>query len=397
MQADLKRIVTIAGLVLFLFGLGLFAYLGFFNRYWADDWCYNADLKQLGFWGTLQGYTYITTYASNRFSLTLFSGLFYPLGIFGVQIMSLLVIILWSLGLFCILVNVQAALIVSILPRPAWTDYGCHRLLLHLPYAASVPEHVLEVGSASVYGDDRVERVDLCLDHLSGFAYCYIDRIGITTALVTFLAGGFSEAGGATLTAMLAAYVALCLWFRQKAWAKNSLPLAIIALISSILAIVALIAAPTNAYRIGLYGRPTDLLAFPGRLLYFTSDFIKYSFFDMPLPHLFVLATLFSLGVLFYAQNGKNMDTRNLLLLVLFIALLTFLCVAATYAPSAYIEKSPPAPRTRIISRFILTLGMGTIALLVGYYFRQIFNGAGWIAWSSSFCLDRMRMVRVRS
>src|SRR4030095_7069153 len=53
-------------------------------------------------------YTYITTYASNRFSLTFFSGLFYALGLFGVQIMTLLVIALWSLGLFIILLHVQA-------------------------------------------------------------------------------------------------------------------------------------------------------------------------------------------------------------------------------------------------------------------------------------------------
>src|SRR5215216_6506557 len=108
MQATSKRIVTVLGFILFLSGLGLFAYLGFFNRYWADDWCYNADFKQLGFWGTFKGYTYITSYASNRFSLTLFSGLFYALGLFGVQIMTPLVILLWSLGLFFILVNVQA-------------------------------------------------------------------------------------------------------------------------------------------------------------------------------------------------------------------------------------------------------------------------------------------------
>src|SRR5512132_4418584 len=103
MQETSKRVVTILGLILFLSGLGLFAYLGFYNRYWADDWCYNADLKQLGFWGTIKGYTYITTYASNRYSLTLFSGLFYALGLLGVQIMTLAVIASWALGLFFIL------------------------------------------------------------------------------------------------------------------------------------------------------------------------------------------------------------------------------------------------------------------------------------------------------
>jgi F0F1-type ATP synthase membrane subunit a len=197
----------------------------------------------------------------------------------------------------------------------------------------------------------------------------------LVTAVVTFLAGGFSEAGGATLTALLLVYVMLCLWFRQKAWAKNSLPFAWVALVSSILAIVVLIAAPTNVYRVGLYGKPTDLLAFPGRLLSFTAGFIRSSLLDTPLPHLAILGTLFLLGFLFFRQNETNIETKKLLLLVLCIGVLTFLFVAATYAPSAYIEKSPPAPRTRIISRFILTFGIGMIAFLVGYYCRQTFHG----------------------
>ncbi|MEO8355743.1 MAG: hypothetical protein ABI621_07500 [Chloroflexota bacterium] len=374
MEAVSKRIPTIIGLVLFLAGLGLFAYLGFFNRYWADDWCYNADMKQLGFWGTMKGYTYITTYASNRFSLTLFSGLFYAPGLFGVQIMTLLVVAVWYLGLFYILVNVQAvspfkfsriqlALITAVIvyysiyltPHLYQSLYWRSGLL---PYTAAV---VLGVWTFALITHQASRPI------LS-------KRVAAATAIVTFLAGGFSESGGATLTAILAAYVGLCLWFRQKEWAKNSLPVASVALFSSILAIAVLIAAPTNAYRVGLYGDPTDMLAFPGRLLYFTSDFVRFSFLDMPLPHLAVSATLFLLGFLFHRHNGRNIERRQLFLLVLFIAFLTFLFVAATYAPSAYIEKSPPAPRTRVISRFILTLGVGMIALLIGYYFGQVFQ-----------------------
>ena len=94
----------------------------------------------------------------------------------------------------------------------------------------------------------------------------------------------------------------------------------------------------------------------------------------MPLPHLIVLATLFSLGFLFYSQNGTNIETKKLILLISLIAFLTFLFIAATYAPSTYIEKSPPAPRTRVISRFILTFGLGSIGVLIGYYFGQIFR-----------------------
>jgi hypothetical protein len=289
--------------------------------------------------------------------------------------MTLLVIGLWSLGLFLIFVNLQSltsyrfsrlqlGLITSIIVY--YSIYLTSHLYQSmywrsglLPYAAMVVlsmwTFVLLTGQASRYT-------------LSTWKIA-------ATAMITFLAGGFSEAGGATLTAILAAYVGLCLWFRQKGWAKNSLPLAGIALLASILAMIVLIAAPTNAHRLGLYEKPSSILAFPGRLLYFTSDFIKFSFLDMPLPHLAILATLCLLGFLFFRQSGKQIETRQLLILILFIALLTFLFVAATYAPSAYIEKSPPAPRTRIISRFILTLGIGAIAFIAGYYFKQFLQG----------------------
>lgn len=363
------------GLVLFLAGLGLFAYLGFFNRYWADDWCYNADLKQLGFWGTMKGYTYITTYASNRFSLTLFSGLFYALGLFGVQIMTLLVVAFWFLGLFYILVNIQAVSPfrfsrVQLALIAAVVVYYSIYLTPHLYQSIYWRSGLLPYTAAIVLGLWTFALITRQASHPTP-----LNWIVAATAIVTFLAGGFSESGAATLTAILAAYVGVCLWFRQKKeWAKNSLPIASVALFVSVLAIIVLIAAPTNAYRVGLYGAPSDLLAFPGRLLYFASDFIRFSFLDMPLPHLAVLATLFLLGFLFYRQNGRNMEGRQLVLLVLLIAFLTFLFVAATYAPSAYIEKSPPAPRTRVISRFILTLGVGMIALLIGYYFRQLFS-----------------------
>src|SRR5512138_3675146 len=215
MQAPPKRIMTVLG-------LGLFAYLGFYNRYWADDWCYNADLKQLGFWGTLKGYTYITTYASNRYSLTLFSGLFYALGLFGVQIMTLIVIASWTLGLFFTLLNLQ-----TLLP------YKFSRLQLGLITTAIVYYSIFLVPHLyqSMYWRSGLLPYTAVIA-LGIWTFVLIAQQAthptnsaarmVLTAVITFLAGGFSEAGAATLTATLAAYVAIAIWFREKEWAKNS-------------------------------------------------------------------------------------------------------------------------------------------------------------------------------
>src|SRR6266540_7500491 len=70
-------ITIIVGNIVVLAGLALLAYLGFYNRYWADDWCYSADARTLGtipatmqYFGTAE-----TGYSTNRYSLTFFSAL----------------------------------------------------------------------------------------------------------------------------------------------------------------------------------------------------------------------------------------------------------------------------------------------------------------------------------
>jgi hypothetical protein len=50
MSFNFKKLALIVGIILALAGVGLFAYLGYFNRDWADDWCFNADFKNWKQW-----------------------------------------------------------------------------------------------------------------------------------------------------------------------------------------------------------------------------------------------------------------------------------------------------------------------------------------------------------
>src|SRR5215510_3484306 len=70
-----KKFVLLTGLAVVAAGLLLFIYLSYFNRYWADDWCYNADLRNKGFIETLGGYFNDVTYTPSRYSVTIFAGL----------------------------------------------------------------------------------------------------------------------------------------------------------------------------------------------------------------------------------------------------------------------------------------------------------------------------------
>ena len=103
-KIKLNQLAILLGIVVPLVGLALLAYIGIYNRFWGDDWCYNFDFKTLGIGGTLNtyfmtGHEALRGYANNRYSLSLVSGLLYLTGIFGAKITASLVIVSWLIGL----------------------------------------------------------------------------------------------------------------------------------------------------------------------------------------------------------------------------------------------------------------------------------------------------------
>jgi hypothetical protein len=188
----------------------------------------------------------------------------------------------------------------------------------------------------------------------------------IAIGILSFLAGGFSEAGCATLTTALSIYVGLSWLFRKQTWAKRTLPVAITALMATLLSMVVLISSPTTTYRVGLYGEPAKFIDLPALIWKFSFDFVKFSFLDLPLPHFVLLGTSFLLGYLLYSNGKSPVDTRTVVIIVIITLIITFIIIASSFAPSAYIEKAPPHPRTRIIPRFALTLGLVFVSWTFG-------------------------------
>lgn len=379
----IKNATPIAGLVLFLIGLGLFSYLGIYNRYWADDWCYNADFRELGFIGTLKGYTYITTYASNRYSLTFFSGVLYFLGVLGVQIMTPLNILFLFTALFWTLVNIKKILNsstpkTSIALISAIAIYYSIYLTPHLYQSlywrsGSLPYFAPLVFSVLIFALIMCQSVLEIPSRL----------VGIVVGLFAFLAGGFSEAGCATLVTALMFYIAFAWVFRKDPWAKRSLFTAVIALAFSLIAMIVLISSPTTIHRLDLYGKSATLIELPYLILSFSYDFVKFSFTDMPLPHLAIIGISLSLSYLLYTPGKQPLQTKTIVLIILLVAIITFVLISASYAPSAYIEKSPPHPRTRIIPRFILTLAIVIVSWVLGSLTRQFFQSMPYLILSA--------------
>lgn len=377
----MKKLTTFLlwfGTALFTIGLSLYAYLGRYNRFWADDWCYNADWKTLGFWGTMQGYTFITHYASNRYSLTFFTLLMQQADIFSAQITALLVVTIWFGGLFLILrgvnqlFNLKLKLAILILGTVAIEYYALYlapsqfRTLYFrssfLTYTAPLLSSLYVFGLLLWQANrEKTSRI-----------------LAFSIAPLAFIAAGFSEAGCAYLGAALGILWLATLFYQRKGqpWAKRLLLPTTLALAAVALATVVLVLSPAIAARHTGYPNPTNPLMLPVLSVIFTFDFIQASLKGLVVPHL-MFALLFLLLPFLADQTSTetNISPAKPLKAMLLIAVLTVLLIAASQVPAIYIEGGPPAPKALIAARFTLLLAIAAIFWLTGSWLTTRITG----------------------
>lgn len=383
MAAPLKKSIALFSLALFVVGLGLFAWLGVYSRYWADDWCYNANLKDLGFWGFMQGYTYITTYASNRFSLTLFSAALQAFAIPGLQWMTFGTIALWTSGLAVFLRNLRR------MTGGARSSFPPVLLaLLSVYFALYLAPHLYQ----SVYWRSGFLPYTAPLV-FSVWIFALLTRQAISekpsllltalTGLLSLLAGGFSEAGCAFLVAALGLYTLLAGlgYIRKRPWAVKSLPGAVAALLFALLAMALLIYSPTSQVRVARYGGAAGIAELAALLARFTYAFFAASLKDY--QHLLIFAIAALSGFLLTPPREPGMGWRAWLAAMSLLAGLALILVAASLAPSAYIEKGLPALRAQVIPRFVVVLALA----FAGWTTGQMLQGFHAPKWSPSLAV----------
>jgi len=143
------------------------------------------------------------------------------------------------------------------------------------------------------------------------------------------------------------------------------------------LAAMALLAfAPTTQVRAERYGEPAGLIELIGLLYQFTYAFFALSLKDVQ-NILLILMSVFS-GFLFFPSQIKTDKPVKTLLLAALVGLLAIFLVAASFVPSAYVERGLPADRTIIIPRFITVFGFVLAGWLTGLALREMFT-AKWL------------------
>ncbi|NOY99263.1 MAG: hypothetical protein GXP40_08695 [Chloroflexi bacterium] len=369
-----RLFAIILGCCIVVAGLILFAYMGFYNRYWADDWCYNNDFHNLGFWKTLNGYMSTDAtrgYSTNRYSLTLFSGLLYSLGIPGIQILPMLTILFWLGGIFWVLYN------LSRLGQriPTSVLFLASALLLYYNLYISPQRFqilywrsgILPYSTAIIFG---LYILGIITDQMTEENTLKTKTSVFLVAPLSFLAGGFSETSCAYLVSGAILLFGATWWGKEKqqTWAKKAFPSAATALSFLVLAMIVLIISPSNARYDNMGTRANNPILVPFLSITYAFDFIKDSFKSLPIPHfIFLLCFLLLPGVSrVFMKNKQTFTIKQTTGIVAFTAIITFFLVVAVQAPSTYFYSTPIAPRGQSLSRFSLLAGIAVIAWTIG-------------------------------
>jgi len=377
-NSKLKRLILNIGVITLLGGLCLFIYLSYYNRYWADDWCYNADFHIKGFIETLRGYFYDTTYTPSRYSVTIFAGLLQAFQVLGVQWMTPLTILFWVAGLFFLFRNI--ARLTGFEIAPALIAFFSALIVYFSIYLTA---HLYQ----SIYWRTGLLTYTTPLV-LTTWLFVLITRQGlidkpsnwenVLATILTLLAGGCSEAGTTVLISALGIYVLIAGIgiYRKQTWAQKTLPIAIISLIFAIIALCLLIFSPSTLIRKQRYGEPTSFAEFPRLLFNYTYAFFVLSVKDY--HHILIALISALVGFAYPITNARSYKFSQYILLGMIVVVVTILLVAASLTPSIYIERGLPAPRTFIIPRFVAVLGFAIGGWVAGSAMREILPANGW-------------------
>ena len=207
-RKHLPEAAALLGMVVFLAGLSLFIYAGTYSRFWADDYCYSATVKQFGlFRGLLDWYNT----SGNRLSTLVVVALVDVFGPGFIRFTTLAVLALW-VGAWLFFLNQLRRLF-------QWTVAWHWLALLAL----------VEVYFAVLLAPDRLQTIywrmgtlhytlplPLLLINLGLLAGCYRSRgcfrwrgrhiawVAPLSAFLAFFAAGLSETFAALQTGALA-------------------------------------------------------------------------------------------------------------------------------------------------------------------------------------------------
>ncbi len=356
-----------------LAGLAVFAYLGTFSRYSADDYCFSRTLDQSSNILSATKAWYVKT--SNRYTTMLLVGVSEWFGRSAIRFLPALAIILWLVTLAWTLFRLAEKLQIS---SPLISAFTLASLIIFysILQAPSLYQSLFWRSGMVTYFMPLI-----AFSYLSGLlmieGWRQKARPGLMwLALLArvwlgfFLAGGLSETtlaiqGGALGLAIL------MVWFLTRGEKRERiLMLLFVALIASILALIAVFLAPANGLRVKAFGPSAPLVSVLSHSFIFAWDFIRETFRSYPTPTLGSVATALLLGFGPRVENTALLKRRTFLSSLIMIPLIMYILIAFSMAPSYYGQHSYPGARSLMATRAVMVTGLMAFSLLVGMSLR---------------------------
>ena len=377
-MSRVEKTVLLAGCLLFLGGLALFAYAGTFTRFWADDYCYSAVAGQNGLWrGLVDWYLY----SGNRFTAIVAVAALDLLGPKNVALLPFLLLAFWAFAWVFFLTRLFENLLC----------WRIHRLwIIFLGLA--------QVFFAALLAPDRLQTVYWRMGILHytfpipvllivlGWSAVYIRRPGPAWMLPAGAAAAFFAAGLSETYAMLqvgvfglmllAALLLLRGPMRARAagWSGALL-------LSTFAVILIMFLSPSLPNRLAVMPAPASLWLVVPYTLRYVSDFIFYAIRGQITPYVLyvILMAAVSLAAIHLndrpaAAGARAVSSLRAALLGAALSLaITFFLIACTFTPSAYANLQYPAGRALMPANFTLLTGLAGFAFFSAAAARFLF------------------------
>ena len=363
--------------VILLIPIVTHAYVGWFSRYMADDYCTVGVLGDSGF---TQSQVYWYTRWSGRFAFTFFVNVAELIGPGVVRFLPAAVILLWLAAL----VFLFRRALYSLGSRPGTgtvlslaavvllgTLWGAPNIYQSLYWQTGLLTYVVPLVLFSGYLGWLLLRHPRQQPGRTGWALIAV------SAATAFLIGGFSETNLSLQTLALLMLLTMSVYqARRKSGAINRW-LIVAGLVGSLAAAIVIIAAPGNNVRQGLMPPPSGLVDWLGRTAWDVLLFANRGLQGLTLTTALVIAVPFLLA-LFPAieevrrSQGKTEELHQWGKQALLIPLLTALLMFATIAPYEYIVSTYPDGRVLVTTQFVLVAGLAAWGYAVGKLSRAV-------------------------
>jgi Family of unknown function (DUF6056) len=351
-----------------LFTLGVYAYLGRYTRYVADDFTLKNDLHASGYWAA-QIWEYL--HWTGRFSYIALMDGGLLLGELFVRFLPGILLLLWVLAI--------SAAVKALVPKTGW--------IARLTLASGVVFTTLHMTPSpflSLYWmAGSLEYTAPLL--LGSFLVAIVaSRSGggrsriVAAGLVAFVAGGFNE-GYAFAQLLILVLMLLATFTINWPELSRSRSLLLFGLVGSVVSLVVLGVAPGNGARFSviteIIGTRPSFVELPRVTVGFALQFFNDVFVARWGALLFV-------GAISALVAGRTTDLHRTsaaqqLQRVVYILLVAVVTSVASFAPTAYVEARITPIYGQIVPAFIGVCAVAVVGWACGRYAQSVFDHYG--------------------